>query len=182
MKIGIYGGTFDPMHIAHVAVVQAALQKLDKVIIVPTVTDYYRKDKRTLFTFDERLRIIQEMIMSIKGDVKVSSIEKDKDSKWRTINTIEEFRMKYPYDELYFILGEDSYDNFDTWFRYDDILALCKLLVVNRSSDDFKPTKYNAEVINIDSFKNVSSSKIRVKLIDELTDMYLSDREYYAQD
>lgn len=179
MKIGILGGTFDPFHLGHAAIVEAALTKVDRVIIVPTVTNYYRKDKRTLFTFDERVRIIQSFICGI-DNVAVDILEKDKDSKWRTINTIETLRMKYPYDELYFIMGEDSYDYFDSWFRYDDILALCKLLVVNRS-ENFKPTKYDAEVVNIKGFENISSTKIRERLIEELTDMYLSDREYYAQ-
>lgn len=179
MKIGIFGGTFDPFHLGDLAIVSAALKKVDKIIIVPTVTNYYRQDKRTLFTFDERVRIIQDFICGV-NNVVIDILEKNKDSKWRTINTIESLRMKYPYDELYFIMGEDSYDTFDTWFRYDDILALCKLIVINRSND-FKPTKYDAISLTIKGFEDVSSSKIREKLIEELTDLYLNDKEYYCE-
>lgn len=179
MKIGIFGCTADPFHCADLAIVEAAEKVVDKVIIVPTVTNYYRQDKRTLFTFDERVRIIQDFICGI-DNVIVDTIEKDKDSKWRTINTIEEMRMQYPYDELYFILGGDSYRNFDTWFRYDDILSLCKLIVAPRDDEKLDLQKWNAIPIHIKGFKDTSSSKIREKLINELVDMYLSDKEYYC--
>ena len=105
-KIGIFGGTFNPFHLGHLAIVEKALEKLDKVIIVPTVIDYYRPDKRNLFKFDERVRVIMEFISGIPGDVVVDTVEKDKDSKWRTVDTLLYFKQLYPNDELYFIMGE----------------------------------------------------------------------------
>lgn len=179
MKIGILGGTFDPFHIADAAIVKQALTKVDKVIIVPTVCNYYRKEKEPLFSFDNRVRIIRDFVAGITGNVEIDTIEKYKDSKWRYINTLEYIKKSYPNDELFTIIGEDSYNKFDTWFRYDEILSLSKLMVVNRSKD-FVPTKYNAQLLKIDGMENVSSSKIRERLLDELIDMYLSDREAYA--
>lgn len=179
MKIGIFGCTADPFHCADLAIVEAAKKIVDKVIIVPTVTNYYRQDKRTLFTFDERVRIIQSFIFGI-DNVVIDTVERDKDSKWRTINTIEEIRARCPYDELYFILGGDSYRNFDTWFRYDDILSLCRLIVAPREEDSLDYEKWDAIPLHVKGFKDTSSSKIREKLIDELVDIYLSDKEYYC--
>ena len=81
MKIGIFGGTFDPFTLGHAAVVKKAFKQLqlDKVVIVPTTVNYYRSDKRYLFTFDEKVRIIQDFICGIDKPVEIDTIEKDKD-------------------------------------------------------------------------------------------------------
>lgn len=179
MKIGIFGGTFDPMHNGHLRIITEASKKLDKVIIVPTICDYYR-NPRKLFSFDERVRIITKMITSIPYDVTIDIIEKDKDSKWRFINTLEYFRKIYPTDELYVIIGEDSYKAFDTWFRYDDILNMSTLMVVKRGKNTNLVKTLPCELLDIgNDFLEASSTKIRDKLIEELTDMYLTDSEWY---
>ena len=136
MKIGILGVTADPWHLGHSAIVKKALEIVDEVIIVPTTVKYYRADKRYLFTFDEKCRIIEEFLTGIDGNVWISDIEKNKGENWRTIDTLEYFRAVYPDDELYFIMGEDSYKNFTTWFRYADILRIVNLIVANRGVKD----------------------------------------------
>lgn len=179
MKIGIFGGTFDPFTVAHTAIVQKALEKLDMVYVVPTTVNYYRKDKRYLFTTDEKAEIIQNFLCGIKGKTEVSLVEKDKSSKWRTIDTVEMFRRKHPGDELYLILGEDSYREFETWFRYGDILQLARLIVFTRK-DGGEFDKYSPELIRLKGFEDVSATSVRQRLIGEIMDLYLSDREYYA--
>ena len=76
MKIGIFGGSFDPFTIGHANVVKKAFQqlKLDKIIIVPTTVNYYRPDKRYLFTFDEKVRIIQNFTCGIRENVEIDTI------------------------------------------------------------------------------------------------------------
>ena len=163
------------------AEVQAA-KKLDKVIIVPTICDYYRPDSRKLFTFDEKVTIINQMISNAPGNIWVDSLEKDKDSKWRTINTVQYFKEKYPNDELYLIIGEDSYKNFPTWFRYEDILLMATLMVVQRGNDSGEDLVkgISCEELYIGKdFLEASSSKVRNKLISELMDMYLADADWY---
>ena len=104
-KIGIFGGTFDPFHQGHLTIAVEAAKKLDKVIIVPTICDYYRPDSRKLFTFDEKVAIITRMISNAPGNIVIDCLEKGKDSKWRTVNTVEHFKKLYPNDELYLIIG-----------------------------------------------------------------------------
>ncbi len=180
MKIGIFGGTFDPFHLGHLKIATEAAKSLDRVYIVPTICNYYRPDKRQLFTFDEKCRIITEMISGSKGDIRIDTIEKDQDSKWRTIDTVEHFRKAFPDDELYLIIGEDSYKDFDTWFRYDDILNLATLMVVQRGTGEDVVKTIPCENLEIGKdFLEASASKVRDKLIEELMDMYLSDKEWY---
>lgn len=182
MKIGIFGGTFDPFTVAHAAIVQKALEELDMVYVVPTTVNYYRKDKRYLFTIDEKAEIIQDFLCGINGKAEVSLVEKDKSSKWRTIDTIEYFRRMHEDDELlqlFLMIGEDSYREFETWFRYEDILQLAKLMVFTRK-DSGEFDKFSPQVVKLSGFEDVSASSVRQKLVKEIMDMYLSDREYYA--
>lgn len=179
MKIGIFGGTFDPFHIGHATIVKKALEKVDQVVIVPTICNYYRKDKRYLFTFEEKCAIITNFLTGFSDNVYLDKVEKDKDSNWRTVDTVKYFQQKYPNDELYLIIGEDSYRDFTTWFKYEDILQMAKLLVANRGLE--LKNNIPADLLDIgNNFEESSSSKVRDKLINELVDMYLLDKEYYG--
>ena len=187
MKIGIFGGTFDPFTTGHAAVVMQTFKQcdLDKIIIVPTTVNYYRPDKRYLFTFDEKVEIIRDFIA---GDIPVTidTIEKDKDGSWRTIDLIQYFKNKYPNDALYLIIGEDSYNDFKTWTRWQDILKEVKLCVANRcvgsNSGDgvWRQKDIPALAVNMgNEFEDCSATNTRNKLIEEIKDLYLSDKEWY---
>ena len=187
MRIGIFGGTFDPFTVGHAAVSQEAFKqcKLDKLIIVPTTVNYYRPDKRYLFTFDEKLRIIQNFITGFRCPAEIDTIEKGKDGNWRTIDLVQYFRQKYPYDKLILIIGEDSYKEFQTWTRWREILEYVELAVANRSSDDkcgdWRIKEVPALAINMGSrFEDCSATTVRNKLIEEVMDLYLSDKDWYA--
>ena len=182
MKIGIFGGTFDPWHIGHSAIINKAFEQigLDRVIIVPTTVNYYRADKRYLFTFDEKVRIIQDFICGIDKPVEIDTVEKDKNGSWRTIDTLKYFKEKFPEDELYYLIGEDSYNDFKTWERWEDILKIVTLCVANRGNNFKIDEKVPCLKINLgNDFKDNSATIVRSILIEELIDSYLSDKEWY---
>lgn len=185
MRIGIFGGTFDPFGAGHAAVVENAFKQcaLDKIVIVPTTVNYYRPDKRYLFTFDEKVRIIQNFMTGIDLPIEIDTIEKDKDGSWRTIDLIQYFKKTYPNDKLFLIIGEDSYKNFKTWTRWEDILQEVDLCVANRSSGK-KDTSWRSDIpalaINMGTkFEDCSATNTRNRLIEEIIDLYLSDKEWY---
>jgi nicotinate-nucleotide adenylyltransferase len=176
MKIAIFGGTFDPFHLGHLKIALEASKQYDIVYIVPTTVHYYKATNQ-LFSFEDRIRIIQELLHNTPKNIIIDTIERNQDDKWRTINTVEYFHNKFPNDELYLIIGEDSYEQFTTWFRYDDILNLCNLTVVKRSK---ATDTIDCDQLYIgNDFIETSSTKIRQKLIDELVDMYISDKDWY---
>lgn len=184
-RIGIFGGTFDPFTVGHAAVIKNAFKRLglDKIVIVPTTVNYYRPDKRYLFTFDEKVRIIQDFMAGIKESVEIDTIEKDKDGSWRSIDLVQYFKEKYPHDELYLIIGEDSYKEFKTWTRWEDILKYVTLAVANRAAGD-KYGEWRTDVpalaINMGTeFEDCSATNCRNRLIEELIDMYLLDKDWY---
>ena len=185
-KIGIFGGTFDPLTTGHIAVIKRAFEQLnlDKIFIVPTTVNYYRKDKRYLFTFDEKVRIIQSFISGFDKPVEIDSIEKDKDGSWRTIDLVQYFKEKFPNDELFLIIGEDSYSEFKSWTRYADILKYVKLAVANRAhtgcTGNWRQPDIPAVPINMGcEFEECSATDTRNKLIEEIMELYLSDTEWY---
>lgn len=189
-KIGIFGGTFDPWTVGHAAVLTKAFQQklVDKVFIVPTTVNYYRPDKRYLFSFDEKLIIIKDFLVGFKYDAEIDTIEKGKSGDWRTIDLVQYFKEKFPNDELYLIIGEDSFKEFKTWTRYEDILKYVKLIVANRKDHVVKTQELTNEgqlpAIPLDmgnAFEDCSATKVRNRLIEELMDMYLSDKDWYNQ-
>lgn len=212
MKIGIFGGSFDPFHVGHMAIITKALEqlKLDKIFVVPTTVNYYRQDKRYLFTYDEKCVIIRHFLCGFPGNVEIDTIEKDKDGNWRTIDLVQYFKKKFPNDTLYLIIGEDSFKEFKTWTRWNEILDYVQLAVANRSDHVGKTLKMNdnlkqgfdsyrkdsgpdannastpiIEAIPIDmgtDYEECSATNTRNKLISELMDMYLEDSEWYGKE
>lgn len=125
-------------------------------------------------------------MVGFKYDAEIDTVEKDKNGDWRTIDLVQYFKERFPNDELYLIIGEDSFKEFKTWTRYEDILKYAKLIVANRKDHVVKTQTLTDEgyipAIPLDmgnAFEDCSATKVRNRLIEELMDMYLSDREWY---
>lgn len=134
MKIGIYGGAFNPPHKMHKNIVSSLIKKkyIDKAIVVPVSDDYTKKD---LLCGKDRLAMLNSMFKNNKN-VNVSSFEID--GSLYTINTLNYFKGQYPKADIYFILGTDNLSEFFKWKKYEEILKNFKLLVVSRDGSDFK--------------------------------------------
>lgn len=163
-------------------------------MIVPTTVNYYRADKRYLFTYDEKCEIIRHFLCGFNKDVEIDTIEKDKDGSWRTIDLVQYFRKKFPNDTLYLIIGEDSFKEFKTWTRWREIVDYVQLAVANRNDHVTKTIEFNrnkdpddevliATPIDMGTeYEECSATNTRNKLIAELMDMYLADSEWYGKE
>jgi nicotinate-nucleotide adenylyltransferase len=132
MKIGILGGTFNPVHIAHLRIAEEVRERfeLERVIFVPAATPPHKPLAGDLpFTIRHRM-----VSMAIAGNPSftVSEIEGKRAGKSYSIDTIHAFRAEYPDDELFFVIGSDSFRDIGTWWKYADIFALCNIVVVER--------------------------------------------------
>lgn len=132
MKIGILGGTFNPVHIAHLRIAEEVRDSFDlaRVIFVPAATPPHKPLAGDL-PFDVRHRMVE---MAISGNplFTVSEIEGNRAGKSYSIDTILALREEYSADELFFIIGSDSFMDIGTWLRYKEIFALCNIVVVER--------------------------------------------------
>ncbi len=163
MKIGIFGGCFNPPHKMHKKIALNLIKNdyLDKIIFVPTGNLYQKKE---LISDEKRLQMIQLMIQD-QQSLEVSNYEFGKLT--YTNQTLKYFKKKYPEDELYFICGSDNLSEFDTWKEYQWILTHFKLLVIKRNQDNIdrilkKYDEYRSNIL-ITSLEenNLSSTMIR---------------------
>ena len=171
-KIGLFGGTFDPPHIGHTALARAVLEKfsLDKIIFIPAGNPPHKTDKKVT---DKNHRY--EMIrLATVGNPQflISDFDIKNEKPNYSYITIEHFKCEYPDDEIFFIVGADSYRDFPKWKNYPEILSLCTFIVVNRDGADVSDCllKYQKEstqhkALFLDDFScDVSSTELREKL------------------
>jgi nicotinate-nucleotide adenylyltransferase len=132
MRIGILGGTFNPVHIGHLILAEEAREKLglDKIIFVPTALPPHKEDLNIAPAAD-RLKMIR---LAIQGNryFAVSDIEIKREGRSYTIDTLSELKLKYSRDELYFIIGSDLLKYLNEWKDLAQIIKMVKFLVATR--------------------------------------------------
>jgi len=131
-RLGILGGAFDPIHLGHLLLASEAKRQLDlhRVIFVPTFASAHQ-DKAIHTTFEHRLAMTR-LAVEDQPDFAVSDIESRVDGKSFTANTLELMKTIYRGNEMFFLMGADSVEQFDTWHEPDRILSLATVVVVHR--------------------------------------------------
>lgn len=162
MRIGIYGGSFDPPHIGHrVLVVEAAESlKLDRLFIVPTGIQPLKADKRGGASPDQRLAMAKLAFSGLPG-IQVDESECRRPGLSFTVDTLESYSKEYPGATLHLIVGRDSYKSFAKWKNPDRIRELAQIAILERG-DERGEAEERATVVATRRI-DVSSSEIRVR-------------------
>lgn len=155
MNIGLFGGSFDPIHSGHIKAAQAAKDKagLDKIIFLPSGKSPH---KALCASPTDRFNMTKEAVDGMPGFF-VSDFETKKETKCYSAETVAEFKKLYPDDELYFIIGDDEYASFDEWYKSDELIKMCRFLVITRHGEDIRPPFIGVDMPKIP----ISSSMIR---------------------
>ena len=166
MKIAIYGGSFNPMHIGHEKIVDYVLKNLDmdKIIIIPVGIPSHRENN--LEQSDTRLKICKEIFKGNKK-IEVSDIEIKSEGKSYTYDTLLKLMDLYGENNEFFeIIGEDSLKSLKTWKNYEELLKICKFIVFRRKDD--KNIQIDEEFLNNkniiileNEYYDISSTEIR---------------------
>ena len=116
-RIGLLGGTFNPIHFGHLEIAKAALNllKLDKLIFIPAGNPWQKDD---FISFDHRLKMLKLAIKDM-ANVEISEIEKDEIKPSYTYQTLEELHSIYPESEFILLVGSDAIKSFGTWKKPD---------------------------------------------------------------
>jgi len=133
MNIGILGGTFDPVHIGHLAVADEAASRLGlaEVLFVPAGKPWLKADVRIL-PAEHRLKMVKLAIAG-KPCFKLSTIEVERESPTYTVDTITELRRQFGAgDELLFIIGWDNLADLPRWRQPERLISMCHLVAVPR--------------------------------------------------
>ena len=156
-KIGLIGGTFDPVHIGHLFIAQTALEEvgLDRVIFVPAGQPPHKQGLKITDSHD-RIQMLREAIKNNSGfELSLCEIETDQIS--YTYDLLRYFIKNTPAKEIYFIMGADSFMEFRTWYRYQDLLSLGSFIVIKRRGYESE-----AMIRQWKSFQNDHQAKIYI--------------------
>lgn len=194
MKIGIYGGTFNPPHLGHFAAAQTAIDalKLDKLLLMPAAVPPHKVLPEDSPSKEHRLAMVERMAdaMDLPGRVEVSTLEMDRAGKSYTSDTVEEIHKRYPKAELWLLMGTDMFLTFHLWHDPGAITRLAGICAFGRTEDDgesvfapqreFLQKKYNARVVTITlpGLVDVSSTQLRDLLAREKGREYLLPSVY----
>jgi len=131
-RIGIFGGTFDPIHIGHLAVAERACDELGiaRILFVPAMKPPH-KPHRVISPIADRLRMLE---LAISGNERFgwSDVDLRPDKPSYTVEMLEELARRHPDNDFDFIVGADSLRDFHTWHQPERILELARLIVADR--------------------------------------------------
>lgn len=132
MRLGLYGGTFDPVHQAHLQVGQEALRRfaLDKVLLIPNRLPPH-KESATGASYEDRLRMVQ-LACEGRDGLEASDIE-NQEGKSYTIQTLRRLRKQFGEDcDFYFIIGADAFAEVMLWYEVEAVFRMTEFIVVSR--------------------------------------------------
>lgn len=146
-KIGIFGGTFNPIHLGHIRLGQLVLSeiKLDKILYIPDNTPPHKSGKDLISGID-RLNMI-DISLKDYDNMESSDIELKREGKSYTFETLLELKKQNPNDELFLITGADMFLTLDKWREPKTIFATANIIGVPRVDSDFE--KMNAYAENV---------------------------------
>jgi len=197
-RIGVFGGTFDPVHVGHlVAAVNArAALGLDKVLLVVANVPWQKVGDRTISDAKDRLAMVEAAAASAEG-VQASALEIERGGASYTADTLGDLRRRDPGAELFVIVGADVVSGLGTWERVDEVRRGATLVVVNRPGSDatallapLQAAGWRVEAIEVPALE-ISSTDLRERartgrpldyLVPEGAIAVIRDRGLYALD
>ncbi len=164
-KIGIMGGTFNPIHIGHLIVADDARQKcgLDRVLFVPSGLPPHKPNSEVISS-EHRYEMVKLAVAS-NPNFEASRIEIDMDGYSYTVNTLLELKERYGQEaSYYFIIGADVIPELVTWKEYEKVFQLCEFIAVLRPG--FSEPDFNSDIKQLKTQLGLKIHPLRSRLID----------------
>ena len=185
MKIGLFGGTFDPIHVGHLILAEQVREvfELNKVIFIPSSSPPH-KNAKDITPASLRLKMVE---LAIQGNdfFEISTIELDRSNPSYSIDTVKEFRKKHSIDSLFFIVGTDSLFEMHAWYKVDELVKLCQFIYVYRPGFSIQGKSGKDLRLDVETFNDltrhsvkiapmgVSSTEIRMRIAERRSIRYL---------
>ena len=174
MRVGIFGGTFDPIHNGHLRAAEEVGESfsLGKIYFVPVFIPPHKKDQK-ISGVEDRLNMVR---LAIKGNsfFKLSDIEVKRGGISYSMDTINSMEKKF--EELYYLIGVDAFSEIHTWHRYTDLFYHTNFIVMVRPSHAREsglrmfPSHVRKHIKALDdrTFEHVSGKRIHLQLVTQL--------------
>lgn len=201
MKIGIMGGTFDPIHNGHLTIAEAAYRQfgLDSIWFMPNGNPPHKEKTSIGSDVEHRIRMVKLAIAGHEG-FRLERYEADKRSVSCSYETMEHFKKVHPEDEFYFIIGADSLFAIETWVHPERLFPTCTILAAYRDEKntaeemerqiEYLREKYGAKLALLRSpLVDVSSTELRERIrrgenvreyIPDLVGNYITEERLYG--
>ncbi|OGX26841.1 MAG: nicotinate (nicotinamide) nucleotide adenylyltransferase [Omnitrophica WOR_2 bacterium RIFCSPHIGHO2_01_FULL_48_9] len=179
-RIGLLGGTFNPIHIGHLTMAQVAMERmnLDKIIFIPSCIPPHKKIKN-LAAARHRYNMVR---LALQGnpDFAVSNFEIQKAGKSYSIDTVRYFRKKYPRGtKLFFIIGADALAGLRDWKNIDQLLKLVTFVVVNRPGYIYRGSRIRYKYVAMPDI-DIASSFLRSRVAEGRSIKYFVPDKVFA--
>lgn len=167
-KIGLFGGTFDPVHVSHVdiATIFANQLGLDMVVFIPTGVSYHKKNN-IIASNQQRLEML-ELAIGHDSRFAISDCDMVREGNTYTLDTLQIFRQSFASDKLWWLMGSDSLLKLHTWHKYQSLLKLCNFAIAPRGQDNLAKLPPETQNLVVDAL-NVDKSQLTGKI--ELLDL-----------
>ena len=169
MRIGIYGGSFNPIHKGHTELAASIVQQglVDELwLLVSPLNPLKSGEVSDIAEYGHRLRMAQLATEGIEG-VKVSDFERHLPVPSYTVTTLGELRKAYPEHEFTLVIGADNWEQFPRWYRADEIIEKYRVLIYRRPGCEIEETSLPASVHVVDTpLFDISSTQIRTYIAD----------------
>ncbi len=168
LRLGLYGGSFDPIHHGHLILARQALEdlSLDRVIFIPAAESPFKMNHSSASAAD-RLAMVQLAILDELAFI-VDPLEIDREAPSYTIDTARAYQAKHPADTLFFLVGEDHVETLSKWNEFEELDKLVRFAILSRSD---LPLKVGYPVVR--RRFDLSSTEIRNRVANDLSISYL---------
>jgi len=201
MKIGLMGGTFNPIHQGHLIISEYIRVRfpLDKIIFIPSGTPPHKEELKTV-SAEHRYNMVS-LAIETNPYFDISSVEVNRKGKSYTVDTITEFKKLNPMDDLFFIVGADTIYDFINWKNYETLFSMTKFIVIGRYGLNVENNiekinelkqKYNAQIIYMNGpLVDISSTDIRNRIsekesikyiVPEKVEEYINENRLYVSE
>jgi len=181
LRVGLYGGTFDPIHNGHLHVIEQLIARniVDHLLVLPAGQPRLRENEPSATGAQRRAMCqlaVNSLAPEIKTHVEVNPIEVLREGPSYTIDTVEAVAQTYPNDSVVVVVGTDAYANIDHWHRAEELKSMVEFVVIDRPNFPGTPN------LDVDAIA-VSATQIREHHSDEVpaaVAAYIKEHNLYA--
>lgn len=174
MRIGILGGTFDPIHVGHLVAASEVHNNLnlDSVVFMPAGNPWQKADRK-VSDAQHRLAMVK---LAIAGDARfvASDAEINRQGPTYSIDTVLEWKAAHPQDELFWIVGADALVRIATWHRWEEFVESVTIVCVDRAGVEVAPVDVPFEFVSVEMPQvRISATQLRNRFASGVSSKYL---------
>ncbi|MBV9392235.1 MAG: nicotinate (nicotinamide) nucleotide adenylyltransferase [Verrucomicrobia bacterium] len=183
MKLGLYGGSFDPIHHGHLILARQALEelKLDALVFIPAAESPF-KPNHTIAPAQDRLAMVR-LAIEMEQYFGIDPIEIEREAPSYTIHTARAYRARNPTDELFFLIGEDHVESLPRWNEFNELKQIVQFVILSRSErcwpEDYPVIRKRIELSSTEIRNRVAKKQPISYLVPEKVLHYIIDKNLY---